>query len=355
MRIGIITYSWAQNWGALLQAYALMTFLNNQGYETKLINYREFDTKLISTVKSFSDLIVDLFTITASKRRIDHFNAFRNEDLIFTKKCNSTAELTDLNSVFDVFITGSDQVWNVGLGVCKDFYLEFAYEDKKKISYAASFGISEIPEKYRAETILGLRNIDFISVREQSGARIVKNLLGIEPSVVLDPVFLLKEEQWKSFFSTINIKYKNYIFVYPTQVTKTLVDCVKIMKKKTGLIAISPFYVPGCKIVKDIGPKEFVKYIFDSKLVIASSFHATAFSLLFNRNILCITHSQTGSRTTDLLSSLNLQSRIITNLEQLQVLPEINWKDVNKIITEKRIYSVNFLFNSINGEKNGKY
>ena len=345
MKVATITYSWAQNWGAVLQAYALVEYLNSIGQEAKLIDYRPFDNKLVSTVKSVSDGIVDLLTLPASVKRIERYDEFRKNALKLTKKCNSTDELKPLNNDFDVFITGSDQVWNVGLGVCKDFYLEFVEESKRRISYAASFGVSVIPEEHKADTIEGIKNIQHISVREASGANIVKELTGRDAALVLDPVFLLDADHWKSISADTGEKEK-YIFVYPTQVTPALKKTVKELKKKTGLKVISPFYVPKCKVVKDIGPREFLSYIANAEYVVASSFHATAFSIIFEKKLLVISHSQTGSRTTDLLNLMGLGSCSVKDVKEID---NIDWdyQSAEKVKTERIVASKEFLKNAL--------
>lgn len=345
MKIAIITYSWAQNWGAVLQAYALTKYMNSLGHETKLIDYREFDNKLISTVKSVPDGIADLLMLSAGKRRISRFDDFRHSELNLTKKCNSTDELKTLNKEFDAFITGSDQVWNVGRGVCKDFYLHFAGQDKRRISYAASFGVSQIPDEYIDDTIQGLNNIDYLSVREQSGKEIIKKLTGREAKVVLDPVFLLGKEKWIDMASG-RIFSKPYIFVYPTQVSETMVRVVKKIRKDTGYMAVSPFYIPGCKVIKDLGPKEFIRCIHDAAYVVASSFHATAFSLIFNKPLACVTHSQTGARTTDLLSMLGMNGCIVQQADKYS-LSAIDYSDANMRMKELLRNSKEFLTQSL--------
>lgn len=349
MKVATITYSWAQNWGAVLQAYALTEYLNSVGHEAMLIDYKPFDNKLISTVKSVPDGILDLLTIPASKRRVARYNEFRKNAFRLTEKCNTTEELEKLNSEFDAFITGSDQVWNVGLGVSKDFYLEFAEPEKKKISYAASFGVSSIPEEHQAETIKGINNIDTISVREESGANIVKQLAGRDAEVVLDPVFLLPPEKWTELEAPLEKIPEKFIFVYPTQVTDTLVSIVRELKNKTGYEAISPFYVPGCKTRKDIGPREFVSLVRNAEYVVGSSFHVTAFSVIFGKKLYVVTHSKTGSRTTDLLRRLNMDSCIIDSAEQIK---NVGWQyeAVNETLEKLIADSKTFLKNAFNGE-----
>lgn len=341
MKVATITYSWAQNWGAVLQAYALVEYLNSIGHEAKLIDYREFDNKLISTVKSIPDGIVDLLTIPASKKRIDRYNEFRKNALKLTSKCNTIDELKKLNKDFDAFVTGSDQVWNVGLGVCKDFYLEFADEQKKRISYAPSFGVTSIPEEHKKDTIEGINNIQALSVREESGKKIIADLTGREATVVLDPVFLLTKEQWREVSKSAGQKEK-YIFVYPTQITSKLKNAVKELKKKTGLKVVSPFYIPGCEVAKDIGPREFIDYIANAEYVVASSFHATAFSLIFNKKLIVITHNMTGSRTTDLLTRVGMESCIISDVKEVETL-HWNYDKCNELMKKYINESKNFL------------
>lgn len=308
MKIATITYSWAQNWGAVLQAHALVEYLNALGHDARLINYRQFDNKLISTIKSISDGIVDILTMPANKRRITRYNEFRNNALQLTKLCCTTEELTELNNEFDAFITGSDQVWNAGKGVCKAFYLDFVFKHKKKISYAASFGSSSIPVEYQQDSIDGINSIGCLSVREKSGADIVKELTGREATVVLDPVFLLEKEHWMKI-SNQELKFKKpYIFVYPTQITKTLTEIIRELRRNYDYEVITPFYIPGCQTIKDIGPREFIGYIANAEYIVTSSYHAAVFSILFKKKFFAVAHSATGSRMTDLLKLLKLDS-----------------------------------------------
>ncbi len=341
MKIATITYSWAQNWGAALQAYALVEYLNSQGHSAKLIDYREFDGKLISTVKSVPDGIYDLLTLPESIRRVKKYINFRKDYFKLTEKCNTTDELEKLNGQFDAFITGSDQVWNVGHGVNRDFYLQFVRSDKRRISYAASFGVSDIPNIHRRDTIEGLGNISYISVREKTGKELIKKMTGQDSAVVLDPVFLLSPKHWEAMMGSITEK-SPYIFVYPTQISKTLRKCIRRLKKMTGLPIITPFFIEGCKTVKDIGPLEFITYIKKAEYVVATSFHATAFSVIFEKPLYVVTHSQTGSRTTDLLEQLGLEDCILHNENEIGKCCW-NYQDKKSIIQKKISESKAFL------------
>lgn len=326
MKIAVITFSFAQNWGAVLQAYSLVSYLNNIGHETKLIYYREFDNTLLTTIKSIRDAIADIILFKENIARVKKFNDFRMNDFILTPKCLNSEELKKLNSDFDAFIAGSDQIWNIGHGVCFDYYLKFADAKKRKISYAASFGVQNIPDCYKNDVKKGLENIDYISVREESGKKIVDSLIEKKAEIVLDPVFLLSPDMWNTLVGNERIYKEKYIFVYPTQITSILKDTVKYLKMKYKCKAISPFYIPGCITIKDIGPKDFVKYVRDAECIVASSFHATAFSIMYRKKLYVITHSNTGSRTTDLLNILNLGHFIVDSCDNWAVSRNYNNK-----------------------------
>lgn len=350
MKVAIITYSWSQNWGAVLQAYALTEHIISMGNDAWLINYQNFDNRLINTVKSIPDGIYDLLSVFKNRKRVKKFNDFRNNYLRLTDKCINSNDLKKLNDKFDAFITGSDQVWNVGFGVCKDFYLEFANDSLRRISYAASFGVSEIPVEHRNDTILGIKNIEYLSVREKSGAQIVRELTNREAKVVLDPVFLLSKEEWQERVGTVTPIIKDkYIFVYPTQISKQLVDTVNRIKRLTGCKVISPFYAFGWKTIKDIGPLDFINYIANASYVVTSSFHATAFSIIFNKKLLVVPHNKTGSRVIDLLESLGLKNQCIIkdDVIEKQIKDNIDYKEVN-IKLKKQIWeSKDFLENAL--------
>lgn len=355
-RVATITYSWSQNWGAILQTYALNEFLVRSGYPAEIINYRNFDEKIINTVKSVPDGISCLLHYGQGKKRIEKFNEFRSNVLRLTEcKYLNEEELRAVNDQFDVFITGSDQIWNIGRGVNRNFYLHFADDSKTKLSYAGSFGVSEIPPEHREATLKGLKNLDHISVREESGARIVESFLGVTPSVVVDPVFLLSGKQWEEVcdYTGADKPRKPYIFVYPTQVTPLLKETVRYYRKKYHWDVISPFYIGTGKVRKDIGPLEFVSLIRNARLVIGSSFHALAFSLIFEKDFLVIPHTSTGSRVRDLATRLNLSDRIITESDSIAgSVGNVDYSEARPVIRKMISDSKEWLLNAIESGKN---
>ncbi|MCD7771215.1 MAG: polysaccharide pyruvyl transferase family protein [Oscillospiraceae bacterium] len=323
MKIATITFGYSQNLGALLQAYALSEYIASLGHECKIIKFREFDQRPFETIKGIPDALSDIVFYGDCKRKMKKINAYRNNFLPFTDKCYpSAADMDELNEQFDCFVAGSDQIWNVHKGIFDEFFLSFVNKEKKKIAYAASFGLTKIPEEYVDGVKDGLARFDAISIREASGVQLAYELTGNTYPQTVDPVFLKPRNDWEELCKERKVKDK-YIFVYPTQITPLLKETVKKAKKELGCKVYSLFYFVGVdKVVKDADPLDFVNYIRYADLVIGSSFHATAFSLIFEKNLRVIPHSSTGSRVVDLLSELGLKEVcVVENSENVEFNP----------------------------------
>ena len=314
MKYGIITYTSAQNWGGILQAYALEKYLTDIGVDSELINYRAFDSRWFKPRKQLKDIVFSILRYPECKKRIDSYERFRKQNMGLDGLTYTThEELKTLNNKYDAFITGSDQLWNCETEICYDFYLDFVQKDKKKLAYGPSFGQETIPEQFEQEVARLLKRYDAKSVREKSGQRIVEKLTGEKIQVVCDPTFLLSPEQWDSVRNK-HIDESNYIFIYTTQVSGKVVELVKAYQSQHPSVRIiTPYALPGVKaeIKKDIGPAEFLSYIKNADYVIGTSFHAVVFSLIFHRDFCVVPHSSTGTRVNDLLETLGLEQQAI--------------------------------------------
>ena len=232
-RIGIITmYYNSSNYGGLLQAYALCKYLNDSGYPTKQITY-DFYRKTISSSKDYKNLVSFLFkrlqkrtnnliikTINiihgVSELRKDRRNicAEFRASIPHTETVYNDNSIEDCNNLFDIFIAGSDQVWNPDV-FRPSFFLSFVNEEKKKISYAASIGNSITGKEMQSEYEDALNKFDRISVREKSDINKLEDLCKKRVEWVVDPVFLLTEKQWETVSSPVQLNInKEYIFCY---------------------------------------------------------------------------------------------------------------------------------------------
>lgn len=288
----------------------------------------------------------------SDKLRIQRFIAFRNQELQLSDKVYTTPEeLRELNSRYDCFITGSDQLWNCETEINYPFYLGFVNEKKKRISYAPSFGSDSIPQKFEEEVTQLLNRYEKLSVREKSGADIVERLTGKKISVVIDPVFLHTEEQWVKKLGLKKRKGKKTVFVYTTEKSFTLNLAVKrFQKEHLHYEVYTPFAIPGvrAKILKDIGPKEFLDYVYNADFIITNSFHATAFALIFEKPFCAVKHSTRFARVRDLLSELSLQRYICENAQNDLFIMSVDkdYKDIlEKMIDKSKAYLIDALQN----------
>lgn len=314
MKYGIITYTSAQNWGGVLQAYALKKHITDLGVDCRLINYRAFDSRWFKPRKQLKDIIATVLKYSQCKERVRAYEQFRQRYMGLNDVPVSTKEeMEALNSQYDAFITGSDQLWNCETQICYDFYLDFVHDDKKKLAYGPSFGQEQIPQQFEGEVARLIKRYDAKSVRERSGQKIVERLTGEKIPVVCDPTFLLSAEQWDAVRNK-SINESNYIFIYTTQVSARVVELVKEYRTQhPNVRIITPYALPGVRadVRKNIGPSEFLSYIKNADYVIGTSFHAVVFSLIFHRNFCVVPHSSTGARVNDLLGALGLENHLI--------------------------------------------
>lgn len=342
-KVAVMTFSYSQNMGTLLQAYALKEYIEKQGFVCDLVMYRKFDRKPFETIKGIPDAMDTALHIFSGIKKIGKIDKFRREYLSFTPGVYESAEdMQVLNRNYDIFVAGSDQIWNVHKGIVKPYFLTFAEKEKKKIAYSASFGLSTLPAQYREEVKTYLEAFDAVSIREQTGMKIAADLAPRDYTRTIDPVFLKPRQEWESLCEVRKIS-EDYIFVYPTQITELLQETVIRAKQELGCKVYSLFYFKGVdKSLKDADPIDFINYIRYAKLVIASSFHATAFSLIFEKNLRVIPHNQTGSRVVDLLTEIHLPQCLVKEGSQCDF-SDIAYDEAKPLLQEMTKVSEEFL------------
>lgn len=364
-KIGIITFQNAHNYGAMLQVYALQEVLSQ--YDTRIINFK--NQGIEETYKPFrintKNFITILRSITASilyckrnRLRYKNFNKFMNEQLKLTKEYKTELELKENAPDCDIYITGSDQVWNydISCGNIDAYTLNFGPKSVKRISYAASIGTNELNSEHIQQYIDNITNIDYISVREESAKIYLTKLLNRKIETTLDPTLLLEKERWEKICRGTQQEKEKYILAYVLTDDPEYYKIVNYLSKKTGLKVVH--FKRRNKGINNIlrnangdGPIEFVNLIKNAEYVIATSFHATVFSIIFNKNFWVIPPKKIGSRITDLLKMLNLEERAVSSLENFENMDyrkNIDYEAVEKILDEKRKKSIKFLEESIN-------
>ncbi|MDR1565628.1 MAG: polysaccharide pyruvyl transferase family protein [Oscillospiraceae bacterium] len=332
MNVKIITCHDVYNRGASLQAYALQCYLQDMGHSVQIIDYKPpylsghyklWNKEHPKYSKNFVlNTAYNLAKLPQSLKSLETkrvFDSFKEEYLCLTdKRYTSNAELKADTPPADVYIAGSDQIWNTQWQNGRDpaFFLAFAPEGSKKISYAASMSSSMVEPELLPEFLDRVGALDSISLREQSSAEFLNAKLKSKRAVqVLDPVFLLPRSRWEALAmrSSAEAHIKEpYLFVYEFGDNPAFKELAQKISAKHGLKIISLFksdYAARC--LPKAGPLEFLRLIEGANFVLSSSFHATAFSVIFRKEFLVLPRQEDiNLRMSDLLEGLDLSERM---------------------------------------------
>lgn len=366
-KIGLISTHNVNNYGAILQTFALSKILSNYG-TTKIINY---DNKHISSsmrllrirfsVKGILGFIKDLFRLLPRYRVIKKFKQFQKSYMVLTEKMDSeNINFFDFNN-FTHMVAGSDQIWNPACiskncKIDQNYFLQFA-KYQKKISYAPSLG-NYIFSNYEKEIVRKyLREFKSISVREKDGKTQLENILSQKIKHVLDPTLLLDKEDW---VKTIDLKEnkKDYILAYSVPKTKLMKQALHFFSKKLSLPIISidqdPFIsYKSDRHINDAGPTDFLNLFLNAKFIITDSFHGACFSVNFNKDFIIISPNESlrisPNRITNFLDIVNLSEREVKSTSDFSKIKiSINYKEHNELLIKSRKLSIDFLNHAIN-------
>lgn len=363
MKICTITCQNADNYGARLQTYALARRLQILGHEVEVIDYRPdymtFRTRLFYmpklSIKEYAKLILQYEIRKHDLRRHEAFEAFSQKYIPLSRKIyGSVEELKSFPPKADVYIAGSDQIWNTEFrnGTDPSFYLDFGNASARKISYAASFATPDLAKGSEKFVKRMLRNFDCISVREQSGVSMLDRL-GFDGSLVVDPVFLLSAECWNELAQSP--KHENrYVLVYDFLKSKP----IEILARRLAKLIDCKIYSIGAKrlpyadrnFIKE-DPGTFLGLIRNAECVVSNSLHGTLFAMIFHRDFFVVRRSDDlNERMTDWLIRCGLQQRLIDETVSDDGLKEhIDYESVDAFLKREIQYSESFLENAIAG------
>lgn len=352
MKVALITIKSPHNYGAVLQRFATFEYLRKKGFDIEVIDY--YPKKFKKNKSFIKQTIMKLVT----KGRRDRINEFNKERIITTDSYESFEALIENPPVADVYIVGSDQVWNSQLSkgtLDPAFFLDFA-TNKKKISYASSMGRSDVSENELNCMRDYLMNFTHISVREESAKQLL-NKVGVENvEVVLDPVFLLGRRDYETLAKPV--KYENYVLIYSFEKNPVIEDLAQkiAQNKKIKIIEVGTYRskYSNDKYLQNIGVEEFLSLLKNASFVITSSFHGTAFSVLLNKQFVSVAPSIRGTRLENIVNILGIKERLITkkdcyDLEEL--LKPIDYEAVNHLVNLHSEKSRSFLEDTISSKK----
>jgi len=380
MKIGILTLWWSNdNYGQLLQAWALQRQLYLLGHEPFLIRYSEYDrskvswkNKLIYEIKKIPLLgqlykffkINNYWTLYKRNKQRD-FDGFRENNLSFSKQFYSSLnEFQEDYPVADAYIVGSDQVWAHLLDKEYNsiFFLNFGNKDTRRIAYAPSFGMECYPEQLMSKLNIALSRFDTLSVREISGAKICKDA-GYEAVHVLDPTMLITPNEYRSLIVNKEEKYP-YIYIYSININKAeqlkweaLQSFANSHQFRTITTTASGYFTAdeifGNTEYEYSTIPQWLSNIANAAMVVTTSFHGVVFSVLFHTKFVYFpiegSYGRGNGRVLSLLNTLGLSNCIYNSSSSFDEMynTEINWTEVDKVIELNRKESLKFLINSL--------
>lgn len=341
MKIGIITFQDSYNYGATLQAYALWSYISSRGHECEIIRLYRPTFKVYKRSHNFIPLrvretkqnlikkILRLVLNLNRKKQVSclYSNRFKDFNTLmkFSKPYFSVDDLYNNPPIYDLYITGSDQVWNPTFGYCMEpYFLTFSSDDKVRISYASSIGIDHLYDNEQELYKKWLLRYDAISVREKTAQEMLEQILQRTVEKVSDPCVLLSCEQWQEMALSPKIKEK-YILLYNVgQRSIELEDFAHRISEESGMKLV---YLCRQNILSfdgiidtDAGPKEFLGYINSATIVISNSFHASLFAIILGvKNFFTYIprNSKRGSRIQNLVEDYDMEDHILDpNLTQ---------------------------------------
>ena len=348
------------NYGSVLQAYATEKAIESTGNQAVCINYYRADekpkklvnTRLI-TSKWNKNIITKLIFLVTQKpvyRYADmKFKKYRSILSVTDKEYNTCKQLKEDCPEAEVYLTGSDQVWNtVTCGeIDPVYFMSFLDDSKKRVSYSASFGGSSVDPKDKEVITNYLKKYDTVTIRENSGVKIAEDL-GVEATQVLDPTFLLNKKQWQELMP-IKKEKTPYVLVYQLHPNKDFVKYAKAFAEKKGLklIRISHCFhhvVRSGKFVCCPSPGDFLRYIKDAQYFLTDSFHGTAFAIGLNTQFVNVLPNSYSERITSILQLIGYENRILKSYDDFNIADEkIDYKKVNEKIEKERKKSFEIL------------
>jgi len=370
-RVAIVTFHRALSYGAALQVYALKKQVEAHGYVCDVLDANQIGYRLsrnipISGLRSFlrsvvrGSLLELLLSKRADTRRVLRFRMFAEEHGIYSGQPPQIdhQDLRLIQAKYDAFITGSDQVWNPEIiGEDFSFFLDFVTDDKKKIAYAASFGLADPPPAYlqRVSGLIGA--IPHLSVREMQATRIVERIVGRRAHVVLDPTLLLTTEHWNNVAHSKSHHghQRPYILSFSLGRPPRMQELCRHLRNITGFRVVHLGYGnlghrPWGRVIRDAGPREFLDLVANAAIVVTNSFHATTFALIYEKPFFITPTAGASalarnSRITSILDVLNIHDRVLEAGASLPTESDIDifYEPIKARLNTERERSLNLL------------
>lgn len=325
MKLAILTFQDAVNYGAILQAYALRTALESNlasceagvlDYHCEKIRERHLPTyveKKGNPIRAYLKMLKNYRVKTSRKQKFDRFK----NDYLNIIPYTTDSDRQRFLETYDAVVVGSDQVWNLNLTGGDGTYFLKDFRTMKRFSYAASIGETSLSEQ-EAEQFRSLSALDGVSVREESAKRILNEIIPNPVDVVPDPVLLLDKDAWRRMESAYaGIERGSYVLLYHFHAGASLIAFAKKKAQEYGCKVVcvqgAGKGIDGTTVIRDATPNEFVWLIDHARCVVTNSFHGTMFSVIFNKEFYTETRTNRSTRIIEALTEFRMQNHMLRN------------------------------------------
>lgn len=372
-RVGILTHYYdSDNYGGVLQAFALCKVINDMGYEAEQIcmpvecvpfsdnseKQKKQRPKFISRV--WDKLMRSIFgvdEICANRKKA--VTAFADAYVPHSAEVYRKGAIKETIELYDIFVTGSDQIWNTDYYV-PAFFLDFVPDEKPKFSYAASIAKDSLTDAERLYFKEKLRSYIGVSVREKNAVKLLQQLSPVNVEWVVDPVFLISHSEWDKIADKKNKVERRYIFCYFLGDNRVSREIARKYANKEGLAIVTVQYLGkkyrreerlfGNIRIKCASPEEFVSLIKHAEIVVTDSFHAIAFSAILGKSFVATQRGYANemiSRLDNILLLLDEKNRFVSNKKysenKYDIPKDCNAQKWQESIEKKRLESLNYL------------
>lgn len=363
MRIGIMTFPNSVSFGATLQMYALYKAVEKLGAHPEILNYQNSYMKAERHTRVIRETSTNKKRLRLAARKVLHwrqFLGFRNFEkkmrMYPGKTVDSADGLARLSQRYDGVICGSDQVWNPQItGEDVSYFLDYCGPETKRIAYAPSFGITELPEPFQARIKEELSRFSALSVREQEGAKLLRDMLNRDVPLVLDPTFLLEQDEWIKLEQMHPAAKESYILLFTVFSSRSLMNfCRELAEKSNKKIVV----VGGNALRQlrnkdkrieyawDLNPGQWLYLIHHADCVVTNSFHGTAFSIHYEKDFYVEPAPSANSRLAQIIRTSALEDRVVGNCEA-DAEKHINYSEVRNRFAQPKEQSLSYLKESI--------
>lgn len=338
MKYSIITIHHISNFGSVLQGYALYSFLYKNGFNAEIIDYRpSYFNHGRNRFRSFIGKVLNFRSYCSRNRKFDRF--VKTHDRLSSKKFKSFNALKKYyGSKDNFFISGGDQLWNNYHPCGNDLAYKLAFtSSNRKIAYGTSMGRDNFSNDELNVIACEISGFKKIMLREQTSVSLLKQYIKVPVYHVIDPVGLLDKDEFSNIAIMPDIR-EPYAVMYLADSCILLDKAVEILSKNLNLKIV---HICGFKkkcycdyFIKDAGPEEILGYILHANFVLSASFHATMFSLIFEKQFVTLLPGEhTNARITDLLNYVGLGNRVIHSEKDLnQLESKIDYSHTNQVI-----------------------